>query len=125
MIAGPFESHTFNGRRFTCDADDDTKLKPSGRNNEVKPNGDGTSRVVQQRVVASLDGINLVIDLDNGDDEFLQELKNSGEMFDYSGTTNDGVVWSGKMQIVDDLEISFKEGTASLSLKGHVEKQGV
>ncbi len=125
MVAGPFESHTFNGRRFACDAEDDVKLKLSGKNNEVKPNGDGTTRVTQQRTIASLDGINLVIDLDNGDDEFLQDLKDSGEMFDYSGTTNDGVVWSGKMQIVDDMEISFKEGTASVSLQGHLEKQGV
>lgn len=27
----PFESHTLNGRRFTCDADDDAKWKFGGR----------------------------------------------------------------------------------------------
>lgn len=125
MIAGPFESHTLGGRRFSCDAEDDTKLKLSGKSNEVKPNGDGSMRVIQKREIASIDGVNLVIDLDNGDDEYLQDLRNSGKMFDYSGTTNDGTVWSGSVQIVDDVEISFKEGTASISLKGNVEKQGV
>ena len=125
MIAGPFESHTLNGRRFTCDAEDDAKWKLGGKSNEVKPNGDGTSRVVQSRKVDSIEGISLVIDFDNGDDEFLQDLKNSGKMFDYSGTANDGAVFAGSVQIVDDIELSFKEGTATVSLQGKIEKQGI
>ena len=125
MIAGPFESHTLNGRRFTCDADDDAKWKFGGKNNEVKPNGDGSSRVVQSRKTDSIEGGSLVIDFDKGDDEFLQDLKNSGKMFDYSGTANDGAVFAGLVQIVDAIEISFKAGTASVSLQGKIEKQGV
>ena len=101
MIAGPFESHTLNGRRFTCDAEDDAKWKLGGKNNEVKPNGDGTSRVVQSRKVDSIEGISLVIDFDNGD------------------------VFAGLVQIVGDIELSFKEGTATVSLQGKIEKQGV
>jgi hypothetical protein len=45
-------------------------------------------------------------------------------MFDYSGTANDGVIYSGSMQITDDLKFDFKEGTVSVTMKGHVIKQG-
>jgi hypothetical protein len=124
MIAGPFESHTLGGRRFACDAEDDAVLNLGGRNNEIVPNGDGTTRNKQTRVVGNIEGTNLVFDLENGDVEYLSDLKNGGLLFDYSGTTNDGIIYSGSVQIVDDLKFSFKEGTVEVTLSGSFEKQG-
>jgi hypothetical protein len=124
MLAGPFESHTLGGRRFAPDAEDAIQMQLSGKSNDVVPNGDGTSRVKQSRIVASIEGTNLQFDPENGDVEYLQELRDAGKLFDYSGTTNDGTIYSGSMQIVDDLKFDFKEGTVSITLKGSVTKQG-
>ena len=124
MIAGPFESHTLGGRRFVCDADDDAVLQMNGKNNELKPNGDGTNRNVQTRVVGAIEGTNLVFDADAGDVEYLESLKNQGKPFDYAGTTNDGIIYSGSSVITGDLNFSFKNGTVPVTLSGTFEKQG-
>jgi hypothetical protein len=124
MIAGPFESHTLSGRRFVCDAEDTAQLQIQGRNNEVKAAGDGTNRVVQSRVPGTIEGTNLVFDPSNGDDDHLQELKDSGKFFDYSGTTNDGFVWAGSVQITGDLKFDYKAGTVPVTLSGIFFKQG-
>ena len=124
MIAGPFESHTLAGRRFVCDGGDDAILQFNGKNNEMRPNGDSTNRVVQSRVVGSLEGTNLVFDIDRGDQEFLQDLKNRGESFDYSGTTNDGIIYSGSVVITGEVKFSHANGTVPITLSGTFEKQG-
>jgi hypothetical protein len=124
MTAGPFESHTLAGRRFACDGEDDAVLNLGGKNNEIVPNGDGTNRNKQTRVVGTLEGTNLIFDPENSDIEYLADLKNGGKLFDYSGTTNDGIIYSGLVQIVDELKFSFKEGTVEITLSGTFEKQG-
>jgi len=124
MIAGPFESHTLAGRRFVCDGDDDAQLQPNGKNNEVKPGGDSSNRVIQSRVPGVIEGTNLVFDVDRGDVEYLEDLKNKGRFFDYSGTTNDGIIYSGSVVITGDLKFSFKNGTVPVTLSGTFEKQG-
>ena len=124
MLAGPFESHTLGGRRFACDAEDAIQIQLNGKSNDVVPNGDSTVRVKQSRVPASIEGANLVFDPEAGDVEFLQNLRDLGVPFDYSGTTNDGTIYAGSMQITDDLKFDFKEGTVGITLKGIVQKQG-
>lgn len=124
MIGGPFTSHTLNGRRFVCDAEDTAQIQPQGRNNEGKPNGDGSIRFTQSRVAGTLEGTNLVFDPANGDDDFLLELKDTGIPFDYSGTANDGTVWSGSCQITGELKFDYKEGTVPVTLTGTFQKQG-
>jgi hypothetical protein len=124
MIAGPFESHTLAGRRFVCDGDDDAVIQMNGKTNELKPNGDSSNRVIQARVTGLLEGTNLVFDPENGDVEFLDDLKNKGVPFDYSGTTNDGIIYSGSVVISGELKYSFKNGTVAVTLAGTFEKQG-
>ena len=124
MVGGPFQSHTLAGRRFVCDADDTAQIQLQGRNNESKPNGDGTIRFSQSRVPGTLEGTNLVFDPANGDDDFLTEIKESGKPFDYSGTANDGVIWAGSVQITGELKFDYKEGTVPVTLSGVFQKQG-
>jgi hypothetical protein len=124
MVAGPFESHTLAGRRFVCDADDTVQLQLNGKSNEAKSSGDGTFRITQSRVVGTLDGSNLLFDPANGDDDYLVELRNSGKPFDYSGTTNDGVIWAGSVQITGDLIFNYKDGVVPIKLSGFFQKQG-
>jgi hypothetical protein len=56
--------------------------------------------------------------------EFLTDLKNKGIPFDYSGTTNDGIIYSGSVVITGDLKYDYKAGTVSTTLMGTFEKQG-
>ena len=124
MVGGPFTSHVLNGRRFVCDADDTAQLTTQGKTNEVKPNGDGSNRVIQSRIPGKLVGTNLCFNPENGDDDFLNELRDSGAFFDYSGTANDGSVWSGSVQITSELVFDFKEGTVPVDFAGTFQKQG-
>jgi hypothetical protein len=124
MIAEPFESHTLAGRRFVCDGDDDAVLQLNGENNEMKPNGDSSNRVIQTRTIGTLEGTNLEFDPERGDVEFLQDLKDRGATFDYSGTTNDGTIYSGSVVITGELKFSLKNGTVPVTLSGTFEKQG-
>ena len=124
MNAGPFESHVINGRRFVCDGDDAAMLQFQGRDNEVKTNGDGSLRNTQKRVPGILEGSNIVIHYEDGDDEFLLDVKNKGEPVPYSGTTNYGLVISGEVRITGELKFDNKEGTVSVTLTGTFQKQG-
>ena len=124
MIAGPFESHIIAGRRFVCDGEDTATLQFQGRDNEVKTNGDGSLRNTQKRVPGILEGTNIVFHAENGDDDFLIEKKNEGKFIDYSGTTNDGLVIAGSIQITGELKFNFKEGTVPITFTGLFQKQG-
>ena len=124
MVGGPFSSHTLAGRRFVCDAEDTAQIQVQGRDNEGKPNGDGTIRFIQTRVPGTLEGTNLVFDPAIGDDDYLVELKNTGIPFDYSGTANDGTVWAGNCQITGELKFDYKAGTVPITLLGNFQKQG-
>jgi len=123
-VGGPFESHTFNGRRFVCDADDDAQIQKQGFSNEVKPNGDGSLRLLKGRVPGTLEGSNIQYDPANGDDDFLVDLKDKKEWINYSGTECDGTVWTGRVQITGDLKFSTKNKTVPVTLTGIFEKQG-
>ena len=124
MTAGPFESHIIGGRRFACDAEDTAQIQFQGRDNDVKMNGDGSQRNTQKRVPGILEGTNITFHAENGDDDFLIEKKNAGKFIDYSGTTNDGLVIAGSVQITGELKFNYKEGTVPVTLTGTFQKQG-
>jgi len=124
MVAGPFESHIIGGRRFVCDSEDAALLKFQGRENEVKTNGDGSLRNTQKRVPGILEGSNIVFDPESGDDDFLIEKQKAGKFIDYSGTTNDGQVVAGSVQITGELKFNYKEGVVPVTLTGQFQKQG-
>jgi hypothetical protein len=121
---GPIESITIKGRRFACDGEDSAKIQLGGFNNELKPNGDGTPRQIKSRKLATISDLNPKIDPANGDLEYLQEIQNGFEMADTAITLVDGTVYSGAMQITDEVEYDAKEGTAGLSMAGSLEIQG-
>ena len=123
-VGGPFESHTINGRRFVCDADDDAQIQPQGFTNETKVAGDGSMRLLKSRIPGTLEGSNIVYDPTNGDDDFLVEARDSKEFLNYSGTEVDGTIWTGRVQITGDLKFSAKNKTVPITLTGKFQKQG-
>jgi len=123
MASGPIESVNLDGRRFSLDGEVDAAIAFGGSINEVKPNGDGTSRIIKSKKPARVNSLPLVIDDARGDEEFIQALIDSNEFFTASITKVDGAVYSGDMQIVEDPETSTKEGTKEISLMGTLRKQ--
>jgi hypothetical protein len=120
---GPIESITIAGRRFPVDGEDAAKITLGGFSNEIKPNGDGTARVIKSRVLASISDLNVQIDPNKDDLEYIQEKRNEHTLFDTSVTLVDGTVYAGATQITDEVEYDSKEGTAGISLTGRLQKQ--
>jgi len=121
---GTVESISIDGRRFVVDGEADVNLKIGGYKNDVKPNGDGSVRLLKTPFPGTIDSAPVQIDTDNSDFEFLQEKANGSSFFDVDVTLVDGKVYSGKMQLVDEIKYSTKEATAEISLAGKLlEKQ--
>jgi len=117
-IGGPIENLALDGRIFSVAADADSNRKLGGTENEVQPNGDGTSRIVKSRAMPSLDGLTLSIDDTRGDMEYLQELQDRKDFFPVAITYSSGITYQGSMQIVGEVTYSSQNTTASLALAG-------
>jgi hypothetical protein len=125
MAAGPAESIVIAGRRFACNGEDDVSITLPGYTNESKQHGDGTAHVVKARKNGKIDGVNVYIDHEQDDLEFLQTQMNKPGFLDISLTLCDGRVYAGNLQITgDSVAEGTKEGWASITLEGPtLEKQ--
>lgn len=117
-IAGSMESITIDGRSFAVTADADTARKLGGFENEIQPNGDGTSRTVKTRVPWALSGVVVEIDDTLGDQEFLQDLQDSNRNVPITATYVNGSVWQGTGQVIGEVVFNNQSSTASLDLSG-------
>lgn len=115
---GALESIVINGRRFTCDAEDEPKFKLPGFENEVSPNSDGTFRQKKTRVAGTITDINIVTDDSRGDEAFIEESAASLDFLAISATKIDGTLVSGNMQITDEKVLDGKANTMAISLAG-------
>ena len=106
------------GRSFSVDAEAAANRKLGGKNNEVKPNGNGSARLIQKQENWSLSDVVLSIDDSRNDQEFLQESANQHGFFDVSITLSSGAVYMGKGQIIGEIVVDTMEQTASLSFAG-------
>lgn len=120
---GSIESITIKGRRFAVDAEADMELNLGGFINEVKPNGDGSSRTIKSRRLAMAKGGALSVDNDRGDNEFLQEVANETSGVDVDITLVDGTVYSGNMSISGEFSYKTKDSLCEIELTGTLEKQ--
>ncbi|MCP4209822.1 MAG: hypothetical protein GY767_22665 [Shimia sp.] len=117
-IGGSIESVSISGRIFAAAADADSNRKLGGFENEVQPNGDGTSRVIKTRATWKVDGLTLSIDDDRGDHEFLQDLADSAKHHVVSITYASGAVYQGQGTIVGEMQVSNQSTTAAVTLAG-------
>lgn len=122
MASGALESIVINGRRFTCKSDDSCEIELPGFHNETVVHGDGSITYKKIRHTGHISGINIFMDVERGDLEFLQEAQNGLEPFDVSATEVDGTVYSGSMQITEEIKKNSGENTVSITLEGSVEK---
>ena len=124
VSSGTLQSIVIAGRRFTVDAESGGKVTLSGFSNEVKPNADGTNRIVKTRHPGKIEDCDLIADNDRDDLEFLQESQDSLEFLDISATEIDGTVLGGNMQITDEIALELEDGKIPIALVGDLKKIG-
>jgi len=118
-IGGSIQEINLSGRTFAVAADAEAQRQLGGWENEVQANGDGyTARIIKTRKPLSISGLTVEIDDSRGDHEFLQELANLSDFFNIGITYASGVTYQGRAQIVDTMESSSQNATASVSLMG-------
>lgn len=116
-VGGSIQECSVSGRGFAVSGDSDGNRKQGGYENEVQANGDGTARIIKTRVPWSLE-LQLSIDDDNGDLEFLQDLANGRDFFPFSYTEAGGGEWGGQAQITGEVARAASSATATVTFMG-------
>ena len=83
------------------------------------PNGDGTARLIKNVQPWSIEGLQVAINENRNDHQFLQELANGNVYFDVTVTYSGGATYGGKGQLVGDPpQHSAQSASATISLMG-------
>lgn len=117
-IGGPIERVSIAGRAFSVAQDADVTRKLGGKENEIQLNGDGTGRTIQTRVAWSLTGLQLSIDDEATDQEFLQEVSDRAAYVPINVTFASGETYGGTGTVTGELTASSANATGSLTLSG-------
>lgn len=117
-IGGSIESVSFDGREFSVAADADVNRRLGGKQNTIEMNGNQTGRIIQTATGWALTGLTVEVDDTKGDQEFLQQIADSGSTSKIAVTYASGVVWQGQGTIVDELGSNNQSTTATVSLGG-------
>jgi hypothetical protein len=117
-IGGSIETVSFAGREFPVTADADVARRLGGKQNTVEMNGDGTARVIQTPTSWSLTGLVVQVDDTRNDQEYLQDIADSGEFVAIGVTYASGVTYQGQGTIVDELAMNNQSTAASVSVNG-------
>jgi hypothetical protein len=118
VIGGAPLSVTIWGRRFSITADNSTSRRLGGVSNEVQENSDGTTRKIETRKSWKYDSLQVVIDDDNGDQEYLQSVADSKEYGAISLEYPSGRIYQGVGTITDEIMMEAGSTTATISLAG-------
>ena len=117
-IGGSIESITVDSQPFAVAADADATMTLGGWQNEVQPNGNGTSRLIKTRVPWTLAGLTVAIDDAANNQESLQAICDGNIYVPCTIRMASGVVYQGTGTITDNVERSTQSATATLSLSG-------
>lgn len=119
--SGTFESITLAGRRFVCDAECEPEVDLTGYANEAAVNGDGSFRIVKTRKINCIEGIEIQVDVNLGDLDFIKDLQNSSEVFAFTATRVDGNIYSGEVIFTGDVKFKEKTSTMEVAVSGKIE----
>jgi hypothetical protein len=115
---GSFQQVSIGGRLFAVAADADVTKKLGGFTAEVQPNGDSSARLILTRAAWEIAGLNLSLDNDRGDHEYLQNLIDNKRFVDISATEASQVTWQGTGTVTGDLVASSMSATVAVTLGG-------
>lgn len=117
-IGGPLESVTISGRTFSVAQDSGPSTDLGGDTNTIEMNGDRTGRIVKELRPALLESVNVQIDHDNDDMQFLDDVQRGTEYVPISVTYVEGTVYSGSGTITDPVVLNSDKATAEIKLSG-------
>ncbi len=115
---GPVESITLNARYFAVAGDSDPARGLGGKKNSIEMNGDDSFRPIQEAVPSKVGPMAVNIDDDKNDQEFIQDLIDTGEELDFSITYVTGVTYYAAGTITEDVEASAKSATMEITFQG-------
>lgn len=118
MVGGSIQEVTIAGRTFAATSDNDSSRNLGGKQNENQPNGNGTTRLIQNTMGWSITGLSLAINDLNDDQEFIQDLADSKEYHPMSVTYASGAVYQGTGQVLGEINFSNQSTTVGLDLGG-------
>lgn len=117
-VGGSIQETSIAGRTFTVAFDTDSNRDLGGFTNEVEPNGNGTGRLIKNRKKWMVDGLNVEIDDDRGDQEFLQNVSDGNGFVVISVTYVSGAVYEGSGILTGDFAAGSQAATAPVILGG-------
>lgn len=117
-VGGSIESVSADGRLFAVAGDADGARKLGGDENDVQPNGDGSSRLIKTKAPWQMDGLTLECDDSRDDQLFLQELANRNTFFPVAFTMASGEVYQGSGQITGENPMNNQSQTIAVSFMG-------
>lgn len=109
---------SIKGRTFSVTADSDGSRDLGGFTSETQINGDGTARDIKTRKPWMIDGFNVAIDDQRGDQEFLQNDADGSAYGPIEITLASGVTYSGEGKVTGDLKMSTQSASMPLALSG-------
>lgn len=118
MVGGSIQEVTLDGRTFAVPSDNDSSRNLGGKQNENQPNGNGTTRLVQNTMGWSITGLSLAVSDLNDDQEFIQDLADSKDYFPVSVTYASGAVMQGTGQVLGEVNFSNQSTTVGVDLGG-------
>lgn len=117
-LGGPIKEVSIRGRLFVCDGEADGNTKLGGFENEIKPNGDGSARLLKKRVPWSIMGLKISVDRNRSDQEFFKEIADAPDYVPIDVTFVDNVTYQATGQIVGEVAYSNQDATAEINLSG-------
>jgi hypothetical protein len=118
MVGGSILSVSIRARLFSVASDADVSMDLGGYSNETQSNGNGTARIIKTRKTWMLENISVVLDPDNNDLEFLQEIADGNTFVPITIELVSGHVYQGKGIVTGDLKGSTQNTTATITLSG-------
>jgi len=118
-VGGPFKSIHIAGRNFVVAHDAGMGRDLGGDTNSVEMNGDGLSgRLIKEKRAWKYDGIQIQIDDDQNDQQFLQDVADANDFSDITGTRVDDTVYGGKGTITGEIKLDEQKALAEITLEG-------
>lgn len=118
-IGGSPIEMSYAGRIFAVSAGSDPGVKLGGYENEVEANGDGiTARKIMKMTPWMVDGLDIELDPDREDQQFLQERADGTSFEVFTLTYPGNYVLQGRGCPTGEIKRSVQSGTASVSFSG-------
>lgn len=118
-VGGDLQSCTIADRIFPVVRENDPDISPGGLTPQsVEMNGDGSARVILNQEPWMVEGLEIALDPDRDDEEFLNEIQERGEPVSMTLVDVKGRARGGSGVILKPVKFKPQSSTASVDLGG-------